>query len=233
MHNIISLYSDLKKDISNIESKFVAKHLQIIPYIESDKYRDDVKAYCILSHALFENYFEQIALIVMEESIERYINKLEITKPILSLLSYSNSSMDIEEKSKKKTVFEPNNRAYDRIKKVLEETKKQISYEIINNHGMSINYLPYILLPVHINITSDSIILASIAELAKARGEYAHAKVEYSLEPETAVTFVHDCLRLCDNVKIQAIDNLLYTVEYRTYLIQKLRDNIYRRTKFM
>lgn len=221
MKQILDLYKDLESYIQRIKLKFIKQYLPTKPGVTPDDYKDDVKAFCLLSHALFEDYFEKIALTVMEESIERYINKTEITKPLLTLLSYSDTRMPIEEKIDKRVRFDSNKKAFDRIKEVLKETKSQISAEIERNHGMSIKYLPYIFLPVHISIPSDTIILGSIAELAKARGEYAHGRADYTISPEKSEEIVNDCLRLCESVKLQAIDNL-YATEYKNHLMLKI-----------
>lgn len=225
MDKINELYNHLESYLNSIKSKFIDQYLPAKPGDTPDMYRDDVKAYCLLSHALFEDFYEKVALTVMEVSIERYRTKAEITKPLLTMLSYSNTRFPIEEKIDKKMGFNPNNKAFDRIRKTLEDTKAQISTEIENNHGMSIKYLPSILLPVHINITSDPIILGSLSELAKARGEYAHGRADYTIAPERSVEIVEDCLRLCENVKLQAIINLDES-EFKTSLIMRILNSL-------
>jgi hypothetical protein len=63
--------------------------------------------------------------------------------------------------------------------------------------------------------------LGSLSELAKARGEYAHGKADYTITPEKSKNIVQDCLRLCENVKFQAITNV-FEKEYKTFSIQRI-----------
>jgi len=67
MNDLEKLHDDLKKHIELLEKTFISPFIPAEPSTTPDKYEHHVKAYCILCHAAFEEYFETIALSVMKK----------------------------------------------------------------------------------------------------------------------------------------------------------------------
>ncbi|WMT18166.1 HEPN domain-containing protein [Parageobacillus toebii] len=216
MHEYIELYNELLSNLKKIEEKFLKPHLED-RLSTPEEYEEDVKAFCILSHALFENYFEQVALMVLEKSTTQWIEEKKLSTPLLTLLSYSNTRFDLLKDQ------EPYQSVYDRLKKVIEDAKKQLSKEIYNNHGASEKYLRKILCPVSIDVPQDPTIINSLQKLANARGDYAHKHIKKTINPEDAKLYVSDCIRLSEDIKHRAIV-IFYEQEYKTLIAQKLCD---------
>ena len=57
------LDSDLQKQIDLISAEFVARYFPAKPEEGPDVYHQHVKAFCILAHAAFEEFVEQVSLI--------------------------------------------------------------------------------------------------------------------------------------------------------------------------
>jgi hypothetical protein len=196
------LLNDLIAYLGELEAKFLMRHIAN-QLANPTEYEYDVKAYCVLAHAAFEEFVETVSLKIMNKSIENwYYNKI-INPPMLSLLSYSNTRLKIDEKE-----FEKGNnpkRIFDRLRNCIEETKEQYSREIKDNHGVSIKYLYHMLAPISIDVIEDPLILNSLDQLANVRGSYAHKKVVKSIiAPENARDYAFDCLRLCEHIRDQA-----------------------------
>jgi hypothetical protein len=167
----------------------------------------DVKSYCILSHFAFEDFVESISLKVMHICIDDYIMRQKISEPIVSLLHFKSSGVNYFGKLKKNDESLINIRDYTRAR--LMEIKSVFSNEINENHGVSLNYLRQLLMPVAIDIPNDVTLLNSLKLLANERGFYAHKFIDRSslrktIEPENAKIIVEDCLRLCADIRDNA-----------------------------
>lgn len=216
MNEFNVLFNELNNYIIKIEDKFISSYIPSKPEDTPEQYEDDVKAYCILSHALFEDYFEQISTKVMEKCISEWYYKKVITAPLLTLLSYSKTRIDTDKNDLPSTVF-------DMLRKLIDEAKKQYSLEIHNNNGTSEKYLQKLFFPISIDIIQDATIMNSLNKLCSARGSYAHKKVKGAISPEDAKNYVEDCLKLCEHVKMQAIFKF-YEEACRKDFYKKLHD---------
>lgn len=188
-----SLYEELDQHLQKLEDKYVKDHLKN-PESQLDDFLDDVKVYCILAHAYFEEYFEQLLRQVMRESTNLWKYKGDITQPLLTLLSYSNKRLDI-------STF--NNGAIHVLEELINYALNFMEDEIENNHGIRAEkHLNKLLFPVSVDIpklTNDS-----LKTLCDARGFYAHKNARSCIGPEKAKQCVTDCLELCMIVKTSA-----------------------------
>lgn len=197
MNEFASMYQELNYYLLDIQSKFIDSFFPVDPSVGPEQYEHDVRAYCILSHAALEQFFEDIVRLVVIKSIENWSKDRRITLPLLTLLSYSNSRLTVD-KSDPPPID-------DILKEVIQKTENQISNELENNHGAAKKYLQRMLMPVSIDILNDATVTSSLARLASARGQYAHLrKVKSIIAPEDAKKCVNDCLVLCQHVASQA-----------------------------
>ncbi|MEI8006998.1 MAG: HEPN domain-containing protein [Bacteroidota bacterium] len=207
MAEIDRLYSDTEGYIKNLEITYLSRYIADKTSSPTD-YNNDVKSFCILSHAAFEEYTETIAIIVMDKTVDNFVTHHRITESLVSLMHFKANGDAYLSKSEDDDKIEIIT-SYDYIRLRLAEIKERFSKEVFNNHGVSLKYIKQLLMPVSIDISSDPILLNSLKLLAKERGSYAHkflekGSIKKSIAPEDAKTIVTDCLRLCFDIKEKA-----------------------------
>src|SRR6266496_4836232 len=198
MSDIEDAYTELNKIIVDLENKFINPYLPTDPNIPPAAYSLDVKAYCVLSHAALEEYFERIARKVLENFVVAiYDRRRKIDRGILMLIRSHADTIKFADETKETIHY---------LRELSETVNKRFSNYIHNNHGISAKeYLANLMLPLGIDIPRDPILLNSLDQLAKERGEYAHlGTVQKILSPEDAKAYVHDCLILSEKIKKQA-----------------------------
>jgi hypothetical protein len=106
--------------------------------------------------------------------------------------------IDEDEAAREKKVF-------DYLKPIFDEAKDKFSKEVAKNNGASVKYLRKLMIPVAIDI-KDDVKLASLKQLAKERGDFAHRQrlIRRVLGPEDAKNTVKDCLEVCDDIRNKA-----------------------------
>lgn len=197
-----NFYNQTKSHIESLEKRFLESHLNNV-LANPDDYDFDVKSFCILCHAAFEDFIETISLKVMNLTIENYITDQKVTKTLVTLLHFKSSDNNYLEDIKSM------DNLYNYIRKNLNDVKKKFSSEIYNNHGISLKYLRQLLLPIGIDIPEDANLRNSLELLANERGSYAHKfrdkeVFKKSIEPEKAKTIINDCLLLFCQIKDKA-----------------------------
>lgn len=189
----------LKIYINELDNKFISGFLVPDLTVDAEVYELDVRAYCILSHAAFEHYFEEIAEKVMIKSLDNWLGpKKEINDSLLALAAYSEDRLEYHESKSEVSSIQ--------IEEIFRSTKSKLSTRIrMENHGISIKHLGKILLPVGLYIKQDINLRNSLNQLVRQRGLYAHqGRVRNILSPEVAKTYVKDCLLLCDDLRKKA-----------------------------
>jgi hypothetical protein len=195
------LYAKLETTVNTSDDKFLKQHFPVDPITGPEAYELDVKAYCILCHAAFEEYFESIARNVMTEGIKNWEQSKIPSETIIMLISYYGLRFELPKKES-----DNHEKVFDYIRKLLKVAKKRFSLDINENHGTSIKYLRKLLLPIAIDINIDPNIENSLSKLTSFRGTYAHKGfVNKPLAPEDAQNFVLDCLKLSEDVKNKVI----------------------------
>lgn len=230
MKEFLDLHTDLIINLDNVYLKFLKRHREN-PLSTPEEYNDDVKAYCILSHAYLEEYFEVIAMKVMSISLKLFEVKKEITSPLLTLLSYSNHRYELLADTGKVRYKSVN----ERLRSVIDSTKTQFSAEIHHNHGVSENYLRKILGPVSIDVPQNPNLLNSLVKLADARGSYAHMNAKRTLAPEDAKNYVEDCILISIEVNMKVI-NMFYSdeaIDYKNQLVLRLITLLHNRIRII
>lgn len=199
------LLDALEAEVSALEGKFLAQWVPVQPEHTPAEFQHDVKAYCVLAHAAFEEFVESISTLAATEARNAWLARKAYMGTLALLLAY-NFKLSVVDKEN-----ESQERFFDQIRKGLDECIEKHSNALENNHGFSLKYLRSILTPVGIDVPEDPNWQSSLSELAEARGSYAHKiatgamfgrarKAQRPMTPEKARTAVLDCLELCKEV---------------------------------
>jgi hypothetical protein len=200
------LFDETKTYVNRLENELLKKHLDN-PLASPQDFDLDVKAFCVLCHAAFEEYIETTALKVMHAAVDGFILKHKISETLVCLLHFKSTGKGYLEKLTDQVEAD---RIFDYIRKQLEEIKRQFSNEIaMQNHGTSVKYARQLLMPVAIDLPDDATLLNSLNSLAAERHLYAHkfldkGSVRKSIEPEKAKTMVDDCIKIWDDLRDKA-----------------------------
>ena len=212
----MSTFADLKAvldaEIKLLDERFMQNWIPALPEHLPDDFQHDVKAYCVLAHAAFEEFVEDVSLLAVKNARNAWMSK-KFTPATVALLGAYKFELDISDDEDA-----AQERIFDQVRNALDDHINRHSKSISNNHGFSLKYLRSMLLPVGIDIPDSVKHIASLRDLADARGSYAHTRANRALygqwkragrpmEPEKAKAAVHDCLELCDLVikKLEAI----------------------------
>jgi hypothetical protein len=203
MADLNQLLAGLSGEIAGLETRFISKWIPADPSVLPSEFEHDVKAFCVLAHAAFEEFVEEISLIVMKSAKDAWLNQRFSKAAMAMLLAYQPKLEIVEDESQRQE------RIFDQIRKHLDDCVAAHSIALSKNHGFSLKYLRSILTPVAIDIPEDDIqMMASLKELTEARGSYAHSLAKQALYgqwkragrpmvPESARDAVSDCLALC------------------------------------
>lgn len=204
MAEIENLYTDTKRYIQSLEGSYLSKYLAD-PTTTPTDYDLDVKSYCILCHAAFEEFAETIAISVMNKTVDNFVLHHRVTESLVSLMHFKASGESYLNKYEEDDKIEIIT-SYNYIRERLSEIKDRFSKEVFNNHGVSLKYIKQLLMPVAIDVPNDPTLLNSLKQLAKERGAYAHkflerGSIKRSIAPEDAKNIVNDCIKLCHDIK--------------------------------
>lgn len=196
MQDAESLFHDLTINVARLEDTFI-NTFRLEATAKPEEYDLPVRAYCLLSHAALEEYFEGIALYVMTQSIYDYIMNKKVRDSLLTLTAYNRLELNVDEDETTDEV-----RTFDVIRPMLEDAKTRFSRSVHKNQGISLKYLRRLLNPVAVDIKQDSNLKNSLMQLAKGRGTFAHkGAARKIISPEDAKNYVNDCLELCRDIK--------------------------------
>jgi len=233
MNTTEQLFYNLVKYIIRLYREFIEEYIKNSDLKPTDKEMDSVKAFCVLSHAAFEDFFEQIALqrikdIDLMYSNNNYFSFLdvsnesksnEILKKIITsfilMVGYSSKTskkldgkIDETNNSTSFTIENLNNllRATSSYSKdLLEDAIKKMKSDIKESHGASLKYLLKIFVPVGIDLPKDLNYHNSLQKLALLRGEYAHSIAIANISSAKEMKdYVADCLKFCKELKNNA-----------------------------
>lgn len=90
------------------------------------------------------------------------------------------------------------------LENIVKKASGHFGKTIQNNHGVGIDYLLHLLIPVGINICQDPDLMSALNSLKIFRGEAAHSQgLSKSLSPSNAKEITFNCLLLCKDVVSQ------------------------------
>ena len=171
-----------------IEEKYLKSHIGTME--QPSDYMFDVRSYCILCHAAFEEFVESICLKLTQEVYDNFINNQRISYSTLCLLHFEGEA-DVLNDDK----WADNLRLFDYYRHKLDKIKSTFSkYIMEKNHGIGLKYLKKMLIPLSIDIPQDQVQQNSLLQLANYRGGYAHTskRAAIGLSPEDAMKYVYD-----------------------------------------
>lgn len=202
------LYKSLDEEIMNLKSRYIMGHIPAKPESGPDVFSYDVKAFCLMSHASFEEFVEAVSETVMSEIESDFLNKKIKLSTACFILNYGRGS-HVQANEREEQV-----RCFDAIRDTITYGKKTHSDKLESNHGFSIKYLRSVLAPIGINVPVEDKML-SVKKLADARGTFAHTmaktamygdykKANKVMTPEEAKEIVEDCLSMCSEIRERA-----------------------------
>lgn len=198
-----TVYLKLQDYLLDLEIKYIDPIIsKPIPDKEDEL---DMRSYCVLSHAAFEEFAETVASFALEETINRFINSQEISLGLCTVLHFGVSKSDSVEDIEI---------LYDYISDTLKSIKSAMSTEIRkNNHGTSMKYLKKMLLPLGIAIPRNPLLSSSLEQLANHRGVFAHnfsnARIKTVPSPIDLQKYVEDVNSLMEQL-YKRVDNIKF-----------------------
>ncbi len=190
---------DLKANISQIQNQFLNRHLAD-PLVTDNEYRLDINAFCVLSHAYFEQYFEEISLNVCESIVDAYKHYKKVSIGTLMLMHLISTSKFPYKDGDTSLV-----NIDDYVIQDLNLSKVKLNKSLKGNHGASLKYLKNILIPVGVDVPSHPIYMDSLNKLVSERGVFAHGNkqdgtIRRPYSPSQANSIINDCLELAEEI---------------------------------
>lgn len=224
------LYIGLERDVKKFQNAFIEES-----YIEKidDSSRDQLyknliktdetlsirmQAYIVSTHGIFERFFEDLALKIIDESEYHYDKKKKINIFLVNLMNPKNDKIKIEiSKAEQKDVLTSainqfvnkkekkfNDKLKEAIKKIKEEFIRYIekNNSIKNNENTAVYDL---LCFVGIQKNSDVRTHQQLLDFVKQRGDFAHqGQVNKLITPATAQTQIDNMLIIAKDTTEQA-----------------------------
>lgn len=207
-------FKDLENHILKLGIKYIEPH-----YIEPNKvpsenpndYKLDVNSFCILCHAAFEEFLEDVTLYSIER-IDKEFNSRngKMSFATICLLHFDGHPLGLTEDKKWDSTY-----LKDYFASRLAERKSELSkYATQENHGIDVKYLRKLLLPIGIDVPRDPKELSALSNLKNIRGIYAHsyARNNKPLAPEDAEKAVDDVLGMVTKIKDKALSMSYYVI---------------------
>lgn len=151
MADVKQLFAELGTEIAGLETRFISKWIPADPSVPPGDFEHDVKAFCVLAHAAFEEFVEEISLIVVKAAKEAWLNQKFSKAAVAMLLAYQSKLEIVDDESQKQ------DKLFDQIRKKLDDCAAAHSIALSKNHGFSLKYLRSILTPVAIDIPEDDV----------------------------------------------------------------------------
>jgi len=158
-----------------------------------------IRSYCVLSHAALEEYFEGVALWLLDAVTDGFLVG-ERSKSLLTLVATCTKKMTIETDE---TVGEK--KSFDYLRPIVAEAKEQLSHTIKENNGISVKYLRKLYIPLGIDVPPDPTLKNSLQLLARYRGDFAHGRIASKIPSVgDASSLIADCVEIAESVCRQA-----------------------------
>ena len=178
----------LEMYLLELEDKYIDIHTD--PLENPEMYKLDIRSFCVLSHAAFEEFVENICLYTLNEIEDKFVNTQRISYSTLCLLHFYGNSKTIDNES-----WNDDERIYDYLLAQIRSIKSDFSKYIMNqNHGVGLKYLKRLLVPLGLYAPLDIIFSSALDNLTQSRGGYAHTSHRNirSLSPEDVKMYVRD-----------------------------------------
>lgn len=189
---------DLEHALEELRVEFLAAHAGASLEAPSRQYVLAVRAYTVLAHAEFEQYFEDVAQWVQAHAQRVWLIHKRASVAVLAMTIAEGKGLDTE---KCATLFEAQRDAIARAKKALGK------HAADQNNGIAPKYLRKLFWSLGVELPDDASGLGSIQTLATWRGDQAHhsvgaAKVQ---SVEAVLETVGVCIGVARTVKKSSI----------------------------
>lgn len=200
--SVKNLHDVLDTELSSLHKRFIDRWVPADPLFGPADFEHDVKAYCVLAHAAFEEFVEELSILAMDSALLAWNARRFSCGSIALLCGYKRTiefvNSDVDNQA----------RIRDQVDTGMAKSVSSHHYAISQNHGFSRAYLRALFTPVGIDIPEDPSLLQSLSELAEARGSFAHSRsnsahfgkrksAKRPMTPERAQVIVESCLQLC------------------------------------
>lgn len=193
-------FLSLKDRLNLLENKYISPHTD--PLELPSNFELDVESYCVLCHAAFEEFVEDVCVYLLDELEDKYKTTGRFSFATLCLLHFDSQQSSLDEH------WDETKNMHDYFVERIHKRKDELStYARMDNHGVGIKYMKKLLLPVGIDLPHDASKLNSLSNLVGMRGGYAHAyssirlkRVQRPTDPSEAKHWVDDVLEIMENV---------------------------------
>lgn len=164
---------ELARKLEALSDRFLEPHLAKADLTTDEE--DDIRAFCVLSHAALEEYIETFASDYRERLLNRWTTGIGLRKlAVVSLISFvvsQGKTFKIENESDEKN---SQTAPIHQIRTRLAESQTAHANLVDSNHGASKSYIRGLLVPLGFGDVSDHTVMDAISKLANNRGSYAH-----------------------------------------------------------
>jgi hypothetical protein len=189
------LYEELKKRIDKLRQHFLKERAELenptdSPLLDEDL---DLHAYSLMAHASFENYFEDVARLILEASVERWEKAGKSSVVLLCLLRHFDPGAT--RRAKDKCV-------QDYLKGQIGIVRKEHDRIIRQNHGISSKNIHSLFGPLGIDSYVDNVSLGSLDTFSSKRGDIAHtygAITDFGIQE--VKTWIDDALKIAEALR--------------------------------
>ena len=206
--DLVKRYDQLELHILELMYRYIDTHND--PMQGPDDYNLDVHSFCILCHAAFEEYIEDITLYSIERIDKEFNSKIrKISYATLCFLHFDEHELTLNNDDKWSVTLN------DYLKARISARKTELSkYATQENHGIDVKYLRKLLVPVGIDVPQNAKYLTSLESLKNIRGAYAHsyARNNKPMAPEDARSIAFDVLEMIQKIKNKAINMSYYII---------------------
>lgn len=190
MHSIKSSFDELELYLLELEENYIDTHQD--PMETPDDYKFDVRSYCVLSHAAFEEFVENVCVYVLDKVVDEFELNKKISISSLCLMHFKSGDTHTYIDDDK---WKNSDRIYDYLLGQFKKIKDDFSkYIMTKNHGVGLKYLKQLLIPLGIDIPLDPIHQTALDQLTKFRGSFAHTshRAIRHISPNDARVYVYD-----------------------------------------
>ncbi|WP_172332545.1 HEPN domain-containing protein [Mangrovicoccus sp. HB161399] len=177
-------YRKLRKNIRSYKSV-----LRGVPDVSNDTvlHHLKVQSYILLTHAAFEEYLEEIAKRLVNESVSNFLTTKKINSCVASLVAFETVAQFSEETSRKSIRKE----VVENLNTFVAIAKRNYLRDVKDNHGIKIKDQKKILLSVGIDPEEvDTVTASAMDAFGEKRGGVAHtSRITTS---ETRSSAVHE-----------------------------------------
>lgn len=184
----------LVRSVKEVETRFLTPHLGP-PTLTTPSRKEilDVAAYVVLVHGALENFAEGLALWVLGKSVGNWTKKKKTTRSTVSLLLYQKAPVEDA----------PPISVFDNIRTALDDAKTRMSKVVHDNHGVTLDHLRTLFMPLGVNVPGDPVLTASLDLLVTMRHQWAHQRAKVVKSAKDAQTTVSDCLTLAKKLSAE------------------------------